>query len=307
MLRRSERKITPSALPSEIQPTPLVKQQVRCEETWQRGVETKPVDSYPIFMKPSKNCAIPIDGKFAYVSAPDNVEEIERYIAEIAKITGPDGFHGKSGVFTWILYRTQGDQTLKFAAAQVRSVIELGTLHHALARGMGAVTVHGAGEMRKRDSIKNELLINFQSGSFMHEWKLPDTCTLGEMERFLLPKVRQMLKGMILQTPRKSTFITDDMTPPTMDELKHYASMGFKVCLYDNYGACKKGRGACEKPLEETMKAGQSQYQEARRLLSLRNLGVANPESKIEGMGGRKKTRKTRKARKGRKVTRRKL
>ena len=272
MLRRSERKKTPAALPSEIQPTPLVKPQVRCEDVWEKGVEAKPIDSYPIFMKPSKNCAIPIDGKYAFVSAPQKVEELEKYIAEVERINSPEGFRGKSGVFTWILYRTEGDATTKFAAAEVRSVIELGTLHHALARGTNAVTVHGAGEMRKPDPTKNEILINFQSGSFMQDWKLPDTCTLGEMERFLLPKVRHVLKGMSIQTPRKSTFITDDMSPPTMEELKDYASKGFKVCMYDDYAACRKNRGTCETPMT---------------------------------VGGRK--RKTRKAKKSRRVTRRKL
>ena len=54
------------------------------------------------------------------------------------------------------------------------------------------------------------------------------------------------------------------------------------------------------------MKAGQSQFEEAKRLLRLRNLGVAEPQSKLEGMGGRKK-RKTRKVKKNRRVTRRKL
>lgn len=338
MLRRSERKITPAALPSDIRPTPLVKRQVRCEEVWEKGVETKPVDSYPIFMKPSKNCAIPVDGKFAYVSAPDNVEEIEKYIAGIEKITGPDGFRGKSGVFTWILYRTSGDSTLKFVSTPVRSVIELGTLHHALARATGAATVHGAGEMRKRDASKNEILINFQSGSFMHEWKLPETCTLGEMERFLLPKVRQMLKGMIVQTPRKSTFITDDMTPPTMEELSHYAAQGFKVCLYDDYGSCRKGRGTCEKPLEEVMKAGASGWvgvaydgaqvavddPRATKWFNTRTYDsltckpgseyIDNSSKRVPkgadvcavGASRRKKS-KTRKAKKGRKATRRRL
>lgn len=302
MLRRSERKKTPTALPSEILPTPLVKQQVRCEDVWEEGVETQQIESYPIFMKPSKNCAIPIDGKFVHISAPENVEDIKRYISEVERITDPNGFHGKSGVYTWILYRTKDDPTIKFAAAPVRSVIELGTLHHALARGTGAATVHGAGEMRKRDPAKNELLINFQSGSFMQEWELPDTCSLDEMERFLLPKVREMLKGMIVQTPRKSTFITDDMTPPTMEEIKEYASKGFKVCLYDDYATCRKNRGNCQEP----MKGGESQYAEARRLLALRRAGVPNPQSNVEGMGRRKKTRRG-KGKKGRKATRRRL
>lgn len=340
MLRRSERKKTPALLPSEIRPTPLVKRQVRCEDVWEKGVETKPLDSYPLFMKPSKNCVIPVDGKYAYVSAPEKVEDIEKYITEVERISDTNGFRGKSGVYTWLLYRTKDDPTIKFVAAPVRSVIELGTLHHAIARGVNAVSVHGAGEMRKRDPVKNEILINFQSGSFMQEWQLPDTCTLGEMERFLLPKVRQMLKGIILQTPRKSTFITDDMAPPTLEELKHYASKGFKVCMYDDYATCRKTRGTCEKPLEEVMKAGVSGWigvaydgaqvsvDDPRAMKWFNTLTydsltckpgaeyIDNSTKRIPkgldvcGVGAsrsKKKTRKPRKAKKNRRVTRRKL
>ena len=54
-----------------------------------------------------------------------------------------------------------------------------------------------------------------------------------------------------------------------------------------------------------------TQASEARRLLTLRKLGVPNPESRIPGMGGKhKKTRKgkkSRKARKARKTMRRRL
>jgi hypothetical protein len=263
LARKSDRVRTPSLLPSEIRPTPPVEKKVRCEDVWNAGVPTKSIESFPVFMKPSKNCAIPIDGKWAHISAPSNVGDLEAYITGVDRATGPEGFMGKSGVYTWILYRTRDDPTIKFAAGLVKSVIELGTLHHALARGTGAVTVHGAGEMKKRDANKNEILINFQSGSFMQNWVLPDTCSTGEMERFLLPKVRQMLRGMKVETPRKSTFITDELVPPTMEELREYAKKGFKICLYDSPDACSKQKGTCatplsavETPAETTMKGG---------------------------------------------------
>jgi hypothetical protein len=265
MQRKSDRVRTPSLLPSEIRPTPAVEKKVRCEDVWDVGVPTKSIESFPVFMKPSKNCALPVEGKWAHISAPSNVGDLEAYISGVDRVTSAEGFAGKSGVYTWILYRTRDDPTIKFAAGLVKSVIELGTLHHALARGTGAVTVHGAGEMKKRDASKNEILINFQSGSFMQNWVLPDTCSTGEMERFLLPKVRQMLRGMKVETPRKSTFITDELVPPTMGELKEYAGKGFKICLYDSPDACSKQKGTCETPLSatetpaevSTMKGGQ--------------------------------------------------
>lgn len=259
-MRRSERKRTPALLPGELAPSLAEKAKpvVRCDDVWEKGVATKAAEDYPIWMKPSKNCAIPVDGKYAYVSPPPAIADLETYIREVERVDTAEGFRGKSGVYTWILYRTKDDPTLKFAAAHVNSVIELGTLHHALARGTGAVTVHGAGELKKRDASKHEILVNFQSGSFMEKWILPeDTCTLPEMERFLLAKLREVLKGLRVETPRKASFITDELTPPTMDELKSYAARGFKVCLYDDRESCWKGKGACETPLSvEAMKGG---------------------------------------------------
>lgn len=252
MLRRSERKRTPALLPGELPPSLAEKAQpvVRCDGVWEKGVAAKPAEEYPVWMKPSKNCAIPVDGKYAYVSPPSDLSALETYIREVERVDSAEGFRNKAGVYTWILYRTKDDPTFKFAAARVNSVIELGTLHHALARGTGAVTVHGAGELKKRDAAKHEILVNFQSGSFMEKWILPeDLCTLPEMERFLLGKLREVLKGLRIETPRKASFITDELTPPTMDELKSYGARGFKVCLYDTPTDCRSKKGTCENPL----------------------------------------------------------
>ncbi len=260
MLRRPERKRTPALLPSDVAPSlaSKAKSVVRCEEPWTKGVPAKSASEYPVWMKPSKNCAIPVDGKYAHVSPPADQSNLETYIREVERVDNAEGFRNKTGGYTWILYRTANEPTLKFAAARVNSVIELGTLHHALARGTQAVTVHGAGELKKRDAAMHAILVNFQSGSFMEKWILPeDTCTLPEMERFLLGKLREVLKGLRVETPRKASFITDELTPPTMEELRSYAARGFKVCLYDTAADCKTKRGTCETPLTgETMKGG---------------------------------------------------
>jgi len=250
---------TPALLPTELAPSlaERAKPVVRCDDVWEKGVPTKPAEDYPVWMKPSKNCAIPVDGKYAYVSPPPSVADLVSFILQVERVDAAEGFRGKSGVYTWILYRTKDDPTLKFAAAHVNSVIELGTLHHALARGTGAVTIHGAGELKKRDASKHEILVNFQSGSFMEKWILPeDLCTLPEMERFLLAKLREILKGLRVETPRKASFITDELTPPTMDELKSYAARGFKVCLYDTAAECKAGKGTCSDALVAEKKEG---------------------------------------------------
>lgn len=259
MLRKSDRKRTPARLPGDVAPSVAYKAAsvVRCEETWTTGVPAKSSDEFPVWMKPSKNCAIPVDGKYAYVSPPQDRADLEAYIRDVERVDSAEGFQGASGVYTWILYRTADDPIVKFAAGAVKSVIELGTLHHALARGVGAVTVHGAGELKKREGSVHQILINFQSGSFMEKWSLPgDVCTLPEMERFLLQTVRTVLKGLRVETPRKASFITDELTPPTMEELNSYAARGFKVCLYTTAAECKTGKGTCDPPLEGEKKEG---------------------------------------------------
>lgn len=252
MLRRSERKRTPALLPSEVAPSLAHKAKLvtRCEEVWERGVGARPIYEFPVWMKPSKNCAIPVDGKYAFIAPPSQMLALLEFINTMPRIVDPEEFRGKTGVYTWILYRKDPGTEIKFAAAFVRSVVELGTLHHALAYATGARTIHGAGELKKRDAAKHEVLVNFQSGSFMEKWILPeDLCTLPEMERFVLGKLRGMLKGLRVDTPRKSSFITDELAPPTMDELKSYAARGFKVCLYDTADECKTKKGTCSTAL----------------------------------------------------------
>jgi hypothetical protein len=211
-----------------------------CEKAWETGVPVPGPDSYPVWIKPSKQCLFSVKGKHVYI-APKDQESLEEFIKATPRLTSAEDFEGESGVYTWILYRTRG-KALKFAAAKVQSVLELGTLHRALARGTGAVTIHGAGELRKSKPHTQAVELNVQSGSFMVEWKLPASCPLREMGDFVILKALEVLEGLEITIDHPDTFIEDSALPPTAAELAAYEARGLVVCEYDDVASCKKDK-----------------------------------------------------------------
>lgn len=221
-----------------------------CASRWDTGVTVEEEDpNFPIIMKPSVNCTVSFNGSIAYISLPVKREWLEVYLESIERLTVEELLEARDGVYTWMMYRTRGDPSLKFAATRVQSVFEVGTLHRAIAQSMGAATVHGAGEMKKEGGT---LIYNFQSGSYVASWiKAKDrTCTLADMEEYLVPKLMELFPPRTLRRQRVSaTFITME---PTMEELQLYADAGFLVCIHEagRTEECKATRGACENPLK---------------------------------------------------------
>jgi hypothetical protein len=71
------------------------------------------------------------------------------------------------GLYTWIMYTTEGDHTIKFVCKRVHSLYEIGSRHYALARdpALGAVNrVYGAGELRFDGTT---IRFNCASGAYM--------------------------------------------------------------------------------------------------------------------------------------------
>jgi hypothetical protein len=144
--------------------------------------------------------------------------------------------------------------------------------------------------------------------------------------------------------PKGTTFITQPYLRDevTTKELIEWTDAGFKICLHgfdpknpkDRDRArsqCKSTRATCQKPFvvlqEDRMRGGapptprkpqregeqpMSQFEEAKRMLAFGQVARPEPtaaapvpESKLSGMGGRK--RKTKKAKKARRKTRRRV
>lgn len=216
----------------------------RCVKRWNEGYEFEPYDDdFPVVMKPVSNCSVPVDGKFAYIELPKEKEWLNLFLKTIERLTPRQLLQSKYSVFTWILYKKNGQ--LQFAASPVRSIFEVGTLHRNIAQAVGANTIHGAGEIKK---ARDGLYYNFISGTYMVPWirKKDRTCTLAEMEEYITPKLQEFFPGILLRKS-ESTFITSSFTPVTMEELKLYKDAHFTVCIHDSQDTCKKLQGSCLK------------------------------------------------------------
>ena len=224
-----------------------------CDAVWEKGTPAPDRTKYPVWMKPSKQCTFEVDGKRVYV-APKDEDTLRTYLESKRVVT--DVQKAKDGVYTWILYRTEKGGDLSFAASRVKSVLESGTLHRAIAYRAKAKTVHGAGEFKK-DGKK--IHINVQSGTFMVEWKLPDSCSLKDMGKVVLEQVKPFLEGMDVSTEHTDSFITDAMVPDKK-EINSYKKKGLIVCEYDEEAACKKDKA------KKCAKGGTRRRKHGRRL-----------------------------------------
>ena len=228
---------------------PSREEEVRCAKTWEEGVDYEPDQDYPIVMKPSANCSVPIGDKIAYIGLPTDPAWLKIYIDAVPRYR-PVQMVDKDGIFTWMLYRKAGSSEILFAATQVTSVYEIGTLHRVLAKGVGAKTVHGAGELKK---IGKNIVFNFLSGSYVLKWigKKDKTCTLAEMENYIEPMFRSFFPGFTMER-NNTTFITDTEVPTTMQDLQLYADAHFIVCVHDKGQKenCMKVNNSCENPLK---------------------------------------------------------
>jgi hypothetical protein len=227
-------------------------EEVRCAKTWDKGVVYEPDDAYPIVMKPTSNCRVPIGDKVAYIQLPEDPKWLDLYIKTVQRFT-PQQLLDEDGIFTWMIYRKTDSNIIQFAASKVRSMFELGTLHRSIAKSVGAKTIHGAGEMKKTGK---RIVYNFLSGSYVAKWidSKDRSCTMEEMEDFLVPKFQAFFPGLeLVRSSTGNTFITQTATPVTMEELQLYADAHFTVCLHDTMDTCKSIRGSCENPLKSSM------------------------------------------------------
>ena len=299
-----------------------------CGKVWDTGVPNKPIDDpYPAFFKPSTNCSYNVDGQVVFIEYPKDRQKIIDYIHRVERFDETTLLNAPNGVYTWILYKKKDDPKVYFTSARVKSIVEMGTLHFALARGVEASTVHGAGELKK---VGKDITFNFLSGSFMQKWiPAKALCTLPEMEVFIRKNYLEPI------FPRTNIYFTKEtiiaryfLKVPTMEEIQSYADEGFVVCVHpkDKKDECKSVKGTCAAPLKPReeitmaktggnenkkppMKKQPSQASLARLVFA--SQGVLKPvtekEKAVATLGvpikphavglGRKKTRKTKKLR----------
>lgn len=259
-------------------------------------------------------------------------KQVRDFLATIPRLSIDDLERAPEGVYTWLLYSKDGSPP-QFVASKTETMLELGTTHYSIATSVGATGVHGAGELWKHGT---EFMINFLSGTFMQSWKLPENCPLETMELYIKRKLQSEVLPDLFRGKTLS-FTDDTFVAPrflekelTTAKLETYVRSGFVVCIYDKSerDTCKATKATCQKPVTlETMRGGApptprkpqregdrvtSQFEEAKRMLAFGEVARPEPtaaapvpQSRLPGMGGRK--RKTKKAKKSRRTTRRRV
>lgn len=226
-----------------------------CERKFQNGIPNtqSPRDFIIAVHKPSANCTFEVDGKYAFVAAPGKAIDTINFIHEIPVLTKEEFEGAENGTYAWVICKIAGeeDEPPKFFTRKVRSILEVGSLHKAIVRGVLAATIHGAGEARKEGST---ITFNFLSGSYMQI-----DCDKDARETFLKEHLASdEMFGKKAKFPKDmlQTFITEQ---PTMEELQDYADKGFRICLHDTKEECESVKHNCEnrmKPREKAMKGG---------------------------------------------------
>lgn len=182
------------------------------------------------YERPKSRC-MEYDGKWVLVEPHRGVslDHIKAAIIAATPLYTSDTFaSAPDGTYCWV------DTEKGFAAVQVRSPLEIGTLHAHIVDRIKARGVFVAGEVIKAGKTAT---YNIVSGTFSE--KLPriyDTLTYDEMVR----EARDLFKDMELEAryEGEDTFITAERLPITAAELQVYKDAGYDVILFPTKGRC---------------------------------------------------------------------
>ena len=179
------------------------------------------------------------DGRFIKISIPEGYNLIG-FLNSFPSYNETELIE-QNGLFTWIFYSMGSEQPIQFAAVAVKNAFEVGTLHKALALKMGAVRIHGAGELQKNG---NEIKYNLQSGSFTKFWlnsreksRKRLRCTSDELENKIDLEFKKRFTDPITLVKNKATMITEEI-PVTNDDIDFYRNAGLAIDLFDTKEAC---------------------------------------------------------------------
>jgi hypothetical protein len=218
-----------------------------CAATYDNGIVYQPnPDWIPVIVKANTNCVVKTtEGQYVFVGLPLDDEALKNYLGAVPIY---DAASLPDGMATWVLYRTEGDPTIKFAATKVWSALEIGSLHLSITSKVKPVTIHGAGELVKQgDTIR----FNTLSGSYTLYWvksrNKKRSCTGDELEDFISERFKSFFPGKSL--PKVDTTFIRTENPVTQAELDMYRAAGFTVELFADAEACMvKLRGQVKRP-----------------------------------------------------------
>lgn len=219
-----------------------------CAATYDNGLAFQGKEWIPVQIKSNTNCAVKTaDGQYVFVGLPYDDQAKKNYLESVPLF---DTASLPDGMATWVLYRTEGDDTIKFAATKVWSALEIGSLHLSITYKIKPITIHGAGELVKTG---DKILFNLFSGTYMEYWvrlrAKKRQCTGDELQDFIAEKFKAFFPGKQLARLDR-TFIKVE-SAVTQAELDMYKAAGFKVELFKDAESCiERMRQESKRPRE---------------------------------------------------------
>ena len=204
-----------------------------CDEKWESGLFTVEKDENSfVAIRYFHNCRIQFGNGVFYINL-DTMRK-DDFLNDIPLIRERPT---ENGYYTWIIYSRPGEEKV-FVAAKVLSILELGTIHKALAHKVDADKIHAAGEM----FVDNDrLYFNLLSGTYMRNTfnrtrRRRSRCDPDELEELIIGKMKDYLGNNITWTSRD--LISEDVLPVTQGELDLYQSYGATIQLFDSVDEC---------------------------------------------------------------------
>jgi hypothetical protein len=184
-----------------------------------------------VSVKDIMNCSVQTEEGEKYVLVKRKGDASKEFLDSIEVYT--DAASLPDGLYCWIL-----TDPGKFAAIQVLSALEVGSIHKTITHKLGVTKIHGAGEMRKD---KGGLIsYNLLSGTYMNEWLASAEACRGQLESEIRTAFERLFPGVLFGFVTK-TLISQKLRL-TKKELERYARYGFIVTEFDDPKECIKAR-----------------------------------------------------------------
>lgn len=190
-----------------------------CEEKWNSGIGYyEDEEDTIISIRNQHRCTVVFGGKILNINISNlNKEALIKDIPLIYERPVEPGY------YTWIIFSQGGDKV--FVASKAYSILELGTIHRAIAYRVKPTRIHSAGEIKV--DVNGSLEFNIISGTYM----LPlfsslkrSRCDKDNLETLMIGKIKEFIGADSNFT--QETLITPATLPVTQEELDLYTRHG---------------------------------------------------------------------------------
>lgn len=202
-----------------------------CDAVWEDGYRVDPENNVRLRYKIGAACSPNVvwEGEHKYAILPPlDMDRFVSFLDQIKVYEGADGL--PSGTYTWIFYKTAADSPIKLVFTRVDTVLEIGVFHSAIVERVGAVTVHGAGELLK---TPQSLQFNLASGTYTKNWlnswnvgKL--ICRGAELEEKIGREFVKLVPGAVYIGNNERSFINSKSLVFTNEIASMYYRAGFE-------------------------------------------------------------------------------